>query len=206
MLVQLRAVGERAVLVGNDGAADREVDPRQLKLGDELTEALHEWARVAGAVRRSEAGGPAAAAAVVARRGLQLAGRVAASMGVPIGYVDPVSGRVRTVEPPGPAQPVRTAGAASAARTAEPVEPVPWLTGLTLSGASMVVVLVAMVTLAVTLAETHVLLAIGSNVVVTGGLLPSVWLIHRTPIWRWVAYGVAAAIVLGWLALPFVLL
>lgn len=197
--MQLRAVGERAVFVGHDGLADRELDPRHLRLDDDLTDALHEWARVAAAVRRTAATDDAAAAAVVARRGLQLAGRVAAAIGTPISYVDPVTGRSRTVDPPERERPARPVAAPA-------TEPVPWLTGLTLSGASFVLVLLTMVTLAATLAETHALLALGSNVVVTAGLLPSLWLIHRLPIWRWVAYGVAVALALAWVALPFVML
>jgi hypothetical protein len=191
--IQLRANGERAVLVGDDGVAVTE--PGRLPLGTELTDALHEWAKVAAAVRRAEQG--AAAGAVVSRRGLQLAGRVATSLGVIVRYVDPLSGTESVVEPvqapaPPPAPP-------------RPAEPVPWLTGLTVSAASAVLVVVTVVTLAVTLAETYSLLALASNVVVTAGLLPSLWLIHRQPIWRWIAYGVAVGIGVAWLALPFVI-
>ncbi|HEY0453338.1 MAG TPA: DUF2537 domain-containing protein [Actinophytocola sp.] len=195
--MQLRANGERAVLVGHDGVAEREVDPRRLPLGTELTDALHEWARVASAVRRSDPDTSAAASAVVTRRGLQLAGRVAASMGVPVGYLDPLSGEESVVEPPEDARP---------ARPTRPPEPVPWLTGLTVAAASLALVLITILSLAVTLADTHVLLALASNAVVTAGLLPSLWLIRRQPIWRWVALGVAVAIALGWLALPFIVL
>lgn len=195
--MQLRASGERAVLVGNDGATEQEVDPRRLPLGIELTDALHEWARVASAVQRSETDSNEAAGAVVTRRGLQLAGRIAASMGVPVGYLDPLSGQEAVIEPP--ARPQRE-------RPAYPPEPVPWLTGLTVSAASLGLLMITMVTLASTLAETNVLLALGSNIVVTAGLLPSVWLVRRQPIWRWVALGVAVALVLGWLALPFIIL
>jgi hypothetical protein len=191
--IQLRANGERAVLVGDDGVAVTE--PGRLPLGTELTDALHEWARVAAAVRRAEPG--TAAGAVVSRRGLQLAGRVATSLGVVVRYVDPLSGTESVVEPvrapaPPPAPP-------------RPPEPVPWLSGLTVSAASAVIVVVTVVTLAVTLAETYSLLAVASNVVVTAGLLPSLWLIHRQPIWRWVAYGVAVGIAVAWLGLPFVI-
>ncbi|MFC4854246.1 DUF2537 domain-containing protein [Actinophytocola glycyrrhizae] len=189
--MQLRANGERAVLIGDDGVAVTE--PDRLPLGTELTDALHEWAKVAAAVGRAEPG--TAAGAVVSRRGLQLAGRVATSLGVVVRYVDPLSGTESVVEP------VR----ASASPPRRPPEPVPWLTGLTVSATSVVVVVVTVVTLAVTLAETYSLLALASNVVVTAGLLPSVWLIHRQPVWRWVAYGVAVGIGLAWLALPFVL-
>ncbi|MGB3440723.1 MAG: DUF2537 domain-containing protein, partial [Actinophytocola sp.] len=65
--IQLRANGERAVLVGDDGVAVTE--PGRLPLGTELTDALHEWAKVAAAVGRAEAG--TAAGTVVSRRGLQ---------------------------------------------------------------------------------------------------------------------------------------
>jgi hypothetical protein len=189
--IQLRANGERAVLVAADG--EGATDPARLPLGTELTDALHEWAKVAAAVRRADPG--AAAGAVVSRRGVQLAGRVAASLGVPVRYVDPLSGTESVVEPttkpPLPPPP--------------PPEPTPWLTGLTVSVASAVLVVLTVVILAATLAETYSLLALASNLVVTAGLLPSLWLIHRQPVWRWVAYGVAAGIAFAWLALPFVI-
>jgi hypothetical protein len=194
--LRLRAVNERAVLVGHDGEAEREVDPDNLALDGELSEALHEWAKVATAIQRgTEPGG--AGAAVIARRGLQLAGRLAAVMGVPVGYVDPVTGEVEMVEPPEEEPP-----------PAPPREPesVPWLPGLTVSAFIFVLVMFAVLTLATTLAVTNPLLAIASNVVVTIGMLPSVWLVRRTPIWRWIALGVASAIAVGWLALPFILL
>jgi hypothetical protein len=194
--MQLRAVGERAVLVGGDG--EHEVDPGRLALAGDLPEALHEWARVAQAVVRSNPDGGQAAGSVINRRGIQLAARVAASMGVPVSYVNPLTGEVSVVEPP--ARPIR----APAGRAAE-VEPVPWPTGLTVAAFVFLVVVYAVLTLAITLAATLPLLAIGSNLVITVGLLPSVWLVRRTPIWRWVALGVAAGIGVGWLALPFIL-
>ncbi|MPZ80118.1 MAG: DUF2537 domain-containing protein [Actinophytocola sp.] len=198
--MQLRADGERAVLVGHDGVAEREVDPRRMPLGTELTDALHEWARVASAVRRSDSGtneAASAASAVVTRRGLQLAGRIAASMGAPVGYLDPLTGEESVVEPPVDARPPRPQ---------RPPEPVPWLTGLAVAGTSLALVLITILSLAITLAETHALLALASNAVVTAGLLPSLWLVRRQPIWRWVALGAAAAIAVGWVALPFIVL
>lgn len=189
--IQLRANGDRAVLV--DGEAVSE--PGRLPLGVELTDALHEWAKVAAAVSRAEPG--TAAGAVVSRRGLQLAGRVATSLGVAVRYVDPLSGDESLVEP------VRLPKPPS--RPPLPPERTPWLTGLTVAGASLAVTVLTVVTLAATLAETYSLLALASNVVVTAGLLPSLWLIHRQPIWRWVAYGVAVGLAIGWLTLPFVL-
>jgi uncharacterized protein DUF2537 len=199
--MELRAVGERAVLVGHDGSAEREVDPGNLALDGDLSEALHEWARVAAAVQRS-AGSAGAAAAVVSRRGLQLATRLAAIMGGPVGYVDPVTGEVSVVGPPSEdGEPARGSWTPEL-----PAEPVPWLSGLTVSVFILMLVLFAVLTLAITLGATSPLLAVGSNVVVSAGLLPSVWLVRHTPIWRWIALGVAAAIGIGWLALPFILL
>jgi hypothetical protein len=196
--MQLRAVDERAVLVGRDGPAEREVDPGNLALDADLSDALHEWAKVATAVQRSASGGTGVTAnTVVSRRGLQLAARLAAAMGAPVGYVDPLTGEVTVVDPP---------EAAARPRAAAEAEPVPWPTGLTVSAFSLVLVLVAVLTLAITLATTNPLLAVASNVVVTVGLLPSIWLVRQTPIWRWIALGVAVAIGVGWLALPFILL
>jgi hypothetical protein len=198
--MELRAVGERAVLVGHDGSAEREVDPGNLALDGDLSDALHEWARVSAAVLRSS-GSAGAAGAVINRRGLQLAGRLAAIMNVPVGYVDPLTGEVSIVDPPDAADgsTVRQSTTASL-----PPEPVPWLPGLTVSGFIFVLVLFAVLTLAITLAATNPLLAIGSNLVVTAGLLPSVWMVRHAPIWRWIALGVAGAIGLAWLALPFI--
>lgn len=194
--VRLRAGGERAELVNSNGTEPEvAMDPGRLPLGADLTDALHEWAKVAAAVGRAEPG--ATAGAVVSRRGRQLAARVATALGVAVTYVDPLSGTETVLEP------VR---AEPRPRREHPPEPVPWLTGLTVSAASMALVVVTVVTLAVTLAQTFWLLGIGANVVVTAGLLPSLWLIRKQPIWRWVAYGVGAGIALSWLALPFVIL
>lgn len=200
--VELRAVGERAVLVGHDGAAEREVDPGNLALGGELSDALHEWAKVAAAVQRTnpESG---AAGAVVSRRGRQLASRVAASMGVPVGYVDPLTGEILVIDPPepGPRHRARRAAAPSA-------EPTPWLTGLALSAFTTMLVLFAVVSLATGLSkvEGRSWFAVGAQVVVTAGLLPSVLLARRVPVWRWVAFGVAAGLAIGWFVLPFIVL
>jgi uncharacterized protein DUF2537 len=202
--VELRAVGERAVLVGHDGAAEREVDPHKLALSGELSDALHEWAQVAAAVRRTrpESG---AAGAVVSRRGRQLALRVAESMGVPVGYVDPLTGEELVIDPPepGPRHRARRPAAAAPSR-----EPTPWLTGLALSAFTTMLVLFAVVSLATGLSkiEGRSWLAVGAQLVVTAGLLPSVLLARRVPIWRWVAFGVAAGLALGWVVLPFIML
>ncbi|WP_436493515.1 DUF2537 domain-containing protein [Actinokineospora sp. HUAS TT18] len=191
--MELHARDERAVLVGHDGADEREVDPHTLALGADLSDALHEWAKVVGAVRRTEATDESAGI-VVSQRGKQLATRVADAMGLPINYVDPLSGEVSLIEPPA-AEPPKP----------KPKEPTPWLTGLAVSAFVFLFVVVAINALAATLLETSTLLAIGSNVVITAGLLPSVWLARHTPILRWLAFGTAAGIAVGWISLPFIL-
>jgi hypothetical protein len=193
--VELRASGERAVLAGHDGTAEHEVDPGTLPLGGELTAALNQWAQVVTAVLRIERDEErVTAGSVVANRGRQLAGRVAAALGVPVDYRDPLTGELSVMDPP--VAPV----------VERPAEPTPWATGLLVAAFSAIVVLVAVVSLAGTLRETSPLLALGANVVVTAGLLPSVWLARAVPTWRWVALGVAIGIALSWFGLAFILL
>jgi Protein of unknown function (DUF2537) len=190
--VELRTDGERAVLVGPD---EQVIDPYRLAIPAELSTALHEWAQVVAAMQRADAPEDATAAVVVSRRGRQLADRLSAALDTTVHYRDPLTGDVLLVDAtltkpdPEPAEP----------------EPTPWLTGLTVSALVAVVALSAVLTLAVTLSETSALLAIGANIVVTGGLAPSVWLARRVLIWRWVALGVAAGLAFGWVGLLFVL-
>ncbi|RLK59672.1 DUF2537 domain-containing protein [Actinokineospora cianjurensis] len=199
--MELRARDDRAILIGDDGTGEREVDPHTLALGADLSTALHEWAKVAAALRRATGAGadsdPDQAAELVTRRGRQLAERVAAVMGTPVSYVDPLSGEVSTVQPP------EVIDAPAPEETAV-AEPTPWGVGLLVAAFTGALVLFSVITLALTLKETNPLLAVASNLVISAGLLPSVWLARKVPTWRWVAVGVAAGIVLGWLTLPFI--
>ncbi|MGW7536347.1 DUF2537 domain-containing protein [Amycolatopsis sp. NPDC054798] len=189
--MELRIRGEQAVLAGPGGEHAREVDPRRLAIGADLAQALHEWARVASAVARSESDADVAGS-VVSQRGRQLAARLAAVMGTEVRFVDPVTGVETVVEPPPrPDQPAR-------ART--PDEPTPWLTGLTVSAFAAAVVIVAMLALAGTLArETSTWLALIASLVVTGGVAPSLWLGRKVPILRWAVYGAGGGLVLAWI-------
>jgi Protein of unknown function (DUF2537) len=87
-----------------------------------------------------------------------------------------------------------------------PGEPTPWATGLTVSAAAAVISGIALVSLSQAL-EPHgrgfIALA---NLLVAAGLTPSMWLARKTPVWRWVAHGTAAGILLTWLALLLSLL
>jgi hypothetical protein len=191
------------VLVGHDGAESREVDPRSLALPSELTAALHEWAEVAHALvphDHEPVGGTAGD--LVTRRGRQLAGRLATELGLPIEYADPVSGEVYAVEPVSVAEPDDE----DLAEDRPEREPTPWATGLTVTAVVAAMIAVAVASLSFALAQASVWLALVANVVIIGGLSPSVWLARDVPVWRWVALGVASGLVLAWSALLLSLL
>ncbi len=201
--MELRIRGERAVLAGPGGEHAREVDPHKLAIGADLAQALHEWARVASAVTAVSGGESAehgAAASVVSQRGRQLAGRLAAVMGTSVRFVDPVTGADTVVEPPSRERAVTSKLAERlVGSSGTPDEPTPWLTGLAVSVFAAAVVVVAMLALAGALArETNGWLALVASLVVSGGISPSLWLIRRMPIMRWVAYGAAGGIVVAW--------
>lgn len=88
----------------------------------------------------------------------------------------------------------------------EPSGPTPWATGLTISAVSAVIVGTALLSLSQGLVPNGRWLVALANLLVAMGLAPSIWLGRATPIWRWVAYGTAAGIVLTWIALLFSLL
>jgi hypothetical protein len=201
--VELRVRDGRAVLAGRDGTGEQEVDPHTLPLSGGLAEALHEWAKVADAVTRNGTPDGGAAAALVTRRGRQLALRLAASMRTPVTYSDPVTGEVGLITAP-EAEPA--APAPEEPPAPEPQEATPWGTGLTVSGVVAALVAFGVVTLSLGLGETSRWLALVANVLVVGGLAPSVWLARRVPVWRWVAHGVVVGVLLAWFALILTLL
>ncbi|MBB5956509.1 hypothetical protein FHS29_003095 [Saccharothrix tamanrassetensis] len=214
--MELRVQGGRAVLAGRDDGAEREVDPHTLPLGAGLADALHEWAKVAEAVLRTDAPADGVAGALVTRRGRQLAGRVAADMRTPVAYTDPVSGEQVVVEVPADdaaddsadAEALAEAEAEVPADDTEqvPREETPWGTGLTVSVFTAAVVTFMVVTLSLGLGETSWWLALLANVLVVGGIAPSVWLARKVLVWRWVAYGVVAGVLLAWFTLILTLL
>ncbi|WP_053718615.1 DUF2537 domain-containing protein [Saccharothrix sp. NRRL B-16348] len=205
--MELRVQDGRAVLAGRDDAGEREVDPHTLPLGAGLADALHEWAKVADAVTRADPPADGAASALVTRRGRQLAGRLAADMGTPVEYTDPVTGELVVVEAPSDEAGGAGEDAAeelegeAADGEPEPQEETPWGTGLTVSFIVAAVVTFTVYTLSVGLGETSQWLALLANVLVVGGITPSVWLARKVPVWRWVAYGVVAGVLAAWLSL-----
>ncbi len=207
--MELRVQAGRAVLAGESESGELEVDPHNLPLGAGLAEALHEWAKVAEAVQRTNAPADGAAGALVTRRGRQLAGRLAADMGLPVAFADPVTGERHLVDASQSGvrpSPTRPAAIVVAEQEPEPAEPTPWGTGLTVSVFSGAVVAFMVVTLSLGLGETNRWLALVANVLVVGGIAPSVWLARKVIIWRWVAYGVTTGVVLAWIALILTLL
>lgn len=178
--MELRVQDERPVVTVTGGAT---LDPAQLPIGDELLAALREWAAVAAAVRRAEH--LDAPREVVTDRGRHLAVSLSRATGDRVVYVDPVTGATSVVG----AEPVH----------GEPAEPTPWATGLTVSVVTALVVLLGMAVLYATLAQASEWLALVANLVLTAGLVPTVLLIRRQPVWRWVAHGITAGLALGWI-------
>lgn len=182
--LELSARAGRVVLAG---PGDRPPDPGELPLPAGLAPALHEWALIAEAVHRSGncAGEPAV---LVSERGRVLAARLATSTGVPVRYTDPIAGGIEVL-PPG-----------------QDREPTPWATGLPISAVTAVIVAVALLALSDGLASVGGWAVVLANLLAAAGLAPSIWLAWATPIWRWVAYGTVAGILLTWLALLLSLL
>jgi Protein of unknown function (DUF2537) len=85
-------------------------------------------------------------------------------------------------------------------------EPTPWATGLTVSAMTAVIVGIALFSLSQGLATVGVWPVVLANLLVAAGLAPSMWLARATPIWRWVAHGTAAGILLTWITLLLSLL
>jgi hypothetical protein len=211
--LQLRARDGRALLAGevSDSSGDqagagelREVDPHSLALGADLADALHEWARVAEAVHRNGQEGESAAARLISRRGQQLAGRIAAVMGRPVSYADPLTGEVTEVDVPEPDEkPTGRPAPAARPKHAAAGEPTPWATGLTVSFVTGVLMMIVVVALSLALGAANRWLPLIANVVIAVGLAPSVWLARHAPVWRWIAFGVVAGIAVAWVALLF---
>lgn len=211
--MQLRARDGRAVLAEDDiefGVADgQEVAPEEIALDAELARALHEWAAVAAAIVNADSA-DGAAGGLISRRGRQLAGRLAAAMGAPVSYLDPLTGEISEIGEPDdwpPHRAARSAGAHSAPLDAEPradrrlAGRTPWATGLTVAAFAALVALFAVMALSSALGAASDWLAAAANVIIALGLAPSIWLGRKVPVWRWVAYGVVAGICLAWLAL-----
>jgi hypothetical protein len=85
-------------------------------------------------------------------------------------------------------------------------EPTPWSTGLTVSAAVATIVGIALLRLSQQLEPDGRGVVALANLLVAAGLTPSIWLARAAPVWRWIAYGAAAGILLTWIALVLSLL
>ncbi len=114
--------------------------------------------------------------------------------------------RAHPVHPP--------ADLADAARPANPLArpptpepgPTPWATGLPIAAFVAVFLTLADVALCRAFAEAFGWLWIPANLLVGVGLAPSLWLLRRTPLWRWPALGAAVGLGVSWVALLLAML
>jgi len=167
----------------------QESDVGDVRLTDDLRDALREWVTVAETVRRS---GDAHELDLLRRRGRQLALRVSDVLGRPVEFVDPVSGEVESIRVELPPRP---------ALAPEPPGPIPWGPGLAVAAFVAVLVTVADVVLAGAFASAFGLLWIPANLLVTVGTAPSLWMAREVPFWRWPALGAGAGLLAAWIVM-----
>lgn len=161
--------------------------PGDPPLPSDLRESLHEWSAYATAVRR---GGPDELA-LVRRRGRQLAARMADVLGRPVEFVDPETGVAESV----------AVGVVAPLLAPEPHGPTPWATGLPLAAFFAVFVAMADIALSRAFGEALGLLWLPADLLVGLGLAPTLWLIRRTPVWRWVGLGATTGYGVAWVVL-----
>lgn len=192
-----------------------EGDARDVRLSADLRAALREWSEVADTVLRS---GDDHELDLLRRRGRQLASRVAAVLGRPVEFVDPVSGAVESIRAGRAGNGAAVTNGAVAGHGAngslprttetsrqtlglEPPGPTPWGTGMAISAFFAVLVAVADIVLATAFGGTFGLLWVPANLLVTAGTIPSLWLAREVPFWRWPAFGAAAGLAAAWVVM-----
>ena len=159
-------------------------------LPSDLQDSVREWRVYAPAVTR---GGRPEELRVVRRRGRQLASRVADALGRPVDFVDPATGHVEAVRVGPPP--------AGSRLSVEPPGPTPWATGLAISAFFAVFVAMGDIVLARAFADAFGLVWVPANLLVGAGLAPSLWLLRRVPVWRWIALGATVGLGVAWLVL-----
>jgi hypothetical protein len=88
----------------------------------------------------------------------------------------------------------------------EPPGPTPWGTGLLIAAFVAVFLTLADVALCQAFAEAFGWLWIPANLLVGLGLAPSLWLLRRTPLWRWPALGATVGLGVSWVVLLLAML
>ena len=76
----------------------------------------------------------------------------------------------------------------------------PWFTGIAVSVFAAMLSTSAVAAFCIALGDVNVLLAVVVNLIAVGGLAPTVWRWRAIPVWRWVVFGGAAGVPLGWIA------
>jgi hypothetical protein len=176
------AAGGRVVL------GDRR--PGDPPLPDELRASIREWGALASALAASQ---NPRDRELVRARGRFLASRTAEVLGRPVDFVDPASGARESVRA-GATDPIPRLAP-------DPRDPTPWPTGLAVAGFFAVLVTVADVVLIQAFAEAFGLLWVPANLLVGLGLAPTLFLVRRTPFWRWPALGTAAGLAVTWVVM-----
>lgn len=76
----------------------------------------------------------------------------------------------------------------------------PWFTGIAVSVFAAMLSTSPLAAFFIALGDVNVLLAVVVNLIAVGGLAPTVWRWRAIPVWRWVVFGAAAGVPLGWIA------
>jgi hypothetical protein len=167
-----------------------ERQPGDPQLPADLQDALREWGAFAATATRV---GGESERALLQRRGRQLAARVADVLGRPVDLTDPVTGATESISV-GHTGPIPRLAP-------EPPGPTPWATGLTVSAFVAVLVALGDIVLCRAFAEAFGLLWVPANLLIGFGLAPSLYLLRRTPFWRWFAIGAGAGLAAAWVVL-----
>ncbi|MBF6334197.1 DUF2537 domain-containing protein [Nocardia transvalensis] len=80
-------------------------------------------------------------------------------------------------------------------------EPTPWAPGVAVAIFVAALTAAGVFSFGAALAQVHWLLAVAVNLIAVGGAAPTAWRWRDTPVTRWVLAGMAAGILLGWVAL-----
>ena len=94
----------------------------------------------------------------------------------------------------------------SGARYGAYPEPTPWAAGIAVAALVAVLTAAGIYSFGAALAQVHWTLAVAVNLIAVGGATPTAWRWRTTPVTRWILAGVAAGIILGWIALLIVAL
>ncbi|NUS43953.1 MAG: DUF2537 domain-containing protein [Mycobacteriaceae bacterium] len=80
-----------------------------------------------------------------------------------------------------------------------PADRAPWGPGLVVAGLCAVLAGIGGYAFSVAVSQIHPLLAIALNFIAAVGAAPTLWRWRLLPVRRWIAYGCAAGLAIGWL-------